>query len=219
MNTSMKLPFQQEYIADAICRAVNLPGFVEPAWSEREHPTLRILLTPSFHPEVCITISRAGNSCSISVMVLGGRFWVVGPTAGLKSSREQISASTETYEGWLNLFKKACAQAAVKGRVVCIDGMSMECCLVSRQDNQRFKTCVDPRDHAFLKAILEVAWANCKDPKVRNGLSDAAYYLDLKFPHQEIPPDLPTSQIAILGTPEARKEYFELLQKVKGTKQ
>src|SRR6185312_5642007 len=99
----MKLSFE-EYTADAICRAMNLPCFIEPAWREREHSTLRVVLKPSLHPEVCITISRTENSASISIVTLAEQFWAKGSAAEIKNSREEISISTETFESWLKLF-------------------------------------------------------------------------------------------------------------------
>jgi hypothetical protein len=209
----------EEYTADAICHAVNLSGFVEPAWAEREHPTLRIVLTPSFHPEVCITISRAESGASISVIVLAERFWIIGPAAGIVTNREETSVQMNTFEEWLKLFNTARTYVEEGRKCLCIDGMSLECCLISRVCSQRFKAHVyQLQDGVLLAGVLDFAWRNCKNPRVRNGLSDAACYLGLKFPIQEIPPDPPTSRIAVLGTPEARKEYFEMLQQVIETK-
>src|SRR6185312_60388 len=112
----MKLSFE-EYTADAICRAMNLPGFIEPGWTEREHPTLRVVLKPSFHPEVCLTISRTDNGASISVIALAEQFWAKGAAAEIRSSREEISISPETFEGWLKLFNKTYVPAEESGKV------------------------------------------------------------------------------------------------------
>jgi hypothetical protein len=207
-------PSFEEYTADAICRAVNLPGFIEPAWPEREHPTLRIVLMPSFHPEVCITISCGDKGASVSVIVLAERFWAVGPAAGQVTGREEIPMSTETFVGWLKLFETASALVETKG--ISLDGMTLEWCLVSRHHDQRVKAHVNElRDRSFVAGILDMAWINCKDPRVRNGLSDAASYIGLKFPRQEVAPDPLASRIAVLGSPEARKEYFEILERAK----
>jgi hypothetical protein len=215
-------PMQQrveEYTADAICRAVNLSGFMEPAWLELEDPTLRFVFTPSFHPEVCITISVTDRGALLSAIVFAERFWAIGPSAGLIVSREEISVSAEDFASWLKLFSTAKAFLETRRDGVFLDGMSAECCMVSRHFSHRFKTHVySLPDQSFFGGILDVAWKNCKNPKVRNGLSDVASYLGLHFRREEVPDDPPISQIAVLGTPEARKEYFEMLQEVKGKK-
>jgi hypothetical protein len=211
----MKLSFE-EYTADAICRAMNLPGFIEPAWREREHPTLRIVLKPSFHPEVCLTISRDDRSALISVIALAESFWTQGSSVEIKSSREEFPISTETFGGWLKLFGGTFVPVAGSEKVAYADGMSLECGLVSRHVDQQFKSHVSQLpDQSFLGGILDMAWISCKDPAVRDGLSDAASYLGLNFPRQGVPPVPPSSRIAVLGDPEARKEYFEILQRAK----
>jgi len=208
----------EDYNADAICRAMNLSRFVDPDWRECEFPTLRILLTPSFHPEACITISRQEDRVFVSVDVFTKLFRGKDFAAG-RRGHERISVSAEKYEEWLSLFKTACVSAATSERFVYLDGMGFESCLVSRVGEQRLKAhASQPANTAFLSGILELVWSNCNDSRVRNVLADAASYVGLKFPRQVDPPLLPTCRIAVLGTPEARKEYFEVLQKVKGKK-
>jgi len=209
----------QDYTADAICRAMNLSGFIDPAWAGGEYPTLRMVLTPSFDPEVCVTISSQNDHALISIVVLAEQFWAKFPAAVIASSREEISVSAEKFGEWLKLFETASGSIEENGRSVTIDGMISECCLVSRRGVRQFKTQgSQPAVKPFLAEILGVTWNNCSRPRVRNGLSAAACYLDLKFPIQEVPEEPPTSLIAILGTPEGRKEFFAMLEQVKKAK-
>jgi hypothetical protein len=47
----------EDYSPDAICLAMGLPGFREDAALRRSGPVLRFVLRPSFHPEVCVTLT------------------------------------------------------------------------------------------------------------------------------------------------------------------
>jgi hypothetical protein len=42
-----------------------------------------------------------------------------------------------------------------------------------------------------------------------------AICLGLKYPLQEVPPEKPITRLAVLGTPEERSLYFEMLQQAK----
>jgi len=57
----------EDYTADAICQSMGL-RFIEHSWAQAETPTLRVVLTPSFHPELCITLSRTADAVRLSVV-------------------------------------------------------------------------------------------------------------------------------------------------------
>ncbi|KYF77512.1 hypothetical protein BE20_56615 [Sorangium cellulosum] len=55
----------EQYTADAICNAMGLPAFIERGLPL---PALRLLLMPSFDPEVCITLTGAAGDERLSVV-------------------------------------------------------------------------------------------------------------------------------------------------------
>ena len=80
----------EHYTADAICQAMGLPGFVEESWTQCDGPTLRLLLKPSFHPELCLTLFREKESTRLSVVALAERFWTqVAAAHGVRTPVEE----------------------------------------------------------------------------------------------------------------------------------
>ncbi len=63
---------------------MGLGAFVEDAWRPGPHTWLRIVLTPSFHPESCVTITDEPGQPALSVVTLVESFWY----RGAPSSRE-----------------------------------------------------------------------------------------------------------------------------------
>lgn len=80
----------EEYTPDAICRAMGLPAFADdPALSEGDE-ALRLLITPAFTPEICITIAFTGDQGGADVRVFSKMFWHM-PTA---ADRPEVSVET-----------------------------------------------------------------------------------------------------------------------------
>jgi len=46
-------------------------------------------------------------------------------------------------------------------------------------------------------------------------LSQAASYLGIKYPLQELAPSKPITRLAVLGTPEEKNDCFEMLRQAK----
>lgn len=64
-----------EYTPDAICRAMGLPAFANDPAMSRGEQVLRLLLTPSFDPEICVTLSFSGDDAAAEVRAFGESFW------------------------------------------------------------------------------------------------------------------------------------------------
>ena len=124
-----------EYTADAICRAMNLPGFIDPSWAKAQGSTLRVVLKPSFHPELCLSACDTPDGTFISVVALTEQFWAKGPGVCLLSNREEILLPLEVLGTLVELFEKA---VDLNPSGVYIDGMGLESCLVSREGTQQF---------------------------------------------------------------------------------
>jgi len=69
----------------------------------------------------------------------------------------------------------------------------------------------------FLTRSIDLACNACRQPHVRNALSNAALYLNVKYPLQETTHLQATTRLLILGTPAARSDYFDMIRQ-NGTK-
>jgi hypothetical protein len=207
----------EDYTADAICRTMSLPAFIETHWTGSDVPTLRVVLTPSFHPELCMTFSRNDDSASLSVIALAERFWAQRSEVYLPRDREEVHLPLGTFEDAVTLFQLAHSAFDPDRRYVCCDGMGSESCLVSRAVTQRLHAHVSEQaDTGRLVArLIDLAWTGCHLPRVRNALAKVARYLSVEYPLQDVPPAPRVTRLAVLGTAQERHEYFEMLRRHK----
>lgn len=207
----------EDYTADAICRAMSLPCFVENPWTQSDSPTLRVVLTPSFHPELCITFSRSVDSTSLSVVALAVQYWSQHAELYLPSHCDEAHPSLNAFDETVALFRAAHAAFDPDRRYVCIDGMGLETCLVSRAGTQRLSTHVSEQTDTgrLVVRLIDLAWNGCRHPQVRNVLAQAARYLGVEYPLQDVPPAPRVTRLAVLGTAEERHDYLEMLRRRK----
>ncbi|MGL4422165.1 MAG: hypothetical protein ACRCZF_15965, partial [Gemmataceae bacterium] len=103
------------YTADAICRSMGLDGF-EPAST----PCIRVLLKPSFHPEVCITLGDATDApgALLSVVALTERLWPQLIPRRLFDLREDVCLPPEMFAVAAARFAAAFADRNLQGHRV-----------------------------------------------------------------------------------------------------
>jgi len=210
----------EDYTADAICRAMGLDGFIEPAWEQAENPTLRVVLTPSFHPELCITFTSTGDTAILSVVALAEQFWAQKSMVYLPTNQEQCAFSPEIFQEVQGLLREAHTAFNPERRYVCCDGMGSESCLVSRSETKRLCAHISQLEQAdrFLRRLLDLAWESCHDPRVQNALAHGAWYLGIECPMREVPDREPVTRLAVLGTPQERQDLFDSLKSRKKDK-
>jgi hypothetical protein len=198
-----------QYTNDAICRSMGAPGFVEPGWSP---PTLRLLLKPSFHPEVCVTVT--GSDGGLSVVALAESFWRQAVPCELPTFRERLFLAAPVVGRWFSDFSVAlAADRDPEGRLVCLDGMGVACCPldpsgVEQLDCHPYRPAVS----RFASSVILAAWQSCGDAGVRNALAACSEYVRLKLPREPeiVPPKL--FRIGVLGTPDNRADFLKQLQ-------
>jgi len=207
----------EDYTADAICRAMGLSGFVEQPWTQAENQTLRVVLTPSFHPELCLTFSQSSDSTPLSIAVLLDQLWARPSVVCLPHECEEIDMPSVVFDEVLALFATARASYDPQRRYVYCDGMGSESCLSSRGGTQRLDAHVssDAAVGKLVTRLIGLAWNSCRRARVRNALAQAARYLEIEYPLQDVPPQPPITRLAILGPPEEKRDCFEMLQRVK----
>jgi len=199
-----------QYTADAICRSMGLDAF-EPAGS----PCVRVLLKPSFHPEVCVTVAGATEAgrARLSVVALSEMLWRQPFPRRLPELREEVGVPAELFTEAVAGFTAAFADRERDGRRVCLDGMGVECCRLAAGVAERFAEHVSrPAVSEFVRQLVWWSWVACRVPGVRNALAGCARYLGAEYPRQSDPERPPAGGLLVLGTPEARAGYFEALR-------
>lgn len=207
-GSSMRL---EQYTADAICRSMGLDAF-EPTGPS---PAVRVLLKPSFHPEVCLTLTPDADPtrACLSVVALTESFWRQQAPRRLPELREEIAVPADVYSEAVTGLASALADRDRGDRMICVDGMGIECCHVSTDGIERFAEHVYRSTlSTFLDRLIWVAWTACRVTGVRNALADCAWYLGKDYPRESDPERPPVRRVLILGEPDARAEYFELLR-------
>ena len=202
----------KQYTPDAICRSMGMPGFVEPGWSP---PTLRILLMPSFDPEVCLTLT-GGVDARLSVVALAEMLWRQPVPRSLPTWSEQVTVPMSVVSELTTDFDAALiAERDAKGHMVCADGMPVACLLKSEDLEEFACNPYRPPVTRFVSSFIRAAWQSCRDAGVRNSLAVCGRYVGLALPvDTQLPaPDL--ARIMVLGTPEERANYFGQLQERK----
>ena len=153
----------------------------------------------------------------ISIVALTEQFWAQKGDVYLTSAREQVQVSTSVFEELSGLFQKAHNAPEPDGRNTFCDGMLSDSCLVSRAATLRLSVHVSAHqaNAALIARLIDLAWHTGKLTRVRNALAQAALYLEIKYPLQELPSEGPVSRLAILGTAEEKRDYLDMLKRQK----
>ncbi len=149
----------QHYTSDAICQAMQLGAFVDPSWAGASSSVLRVVLTPSFHPEVCLTMVERPDSVLLSVVALNEQLWSHPAEVFRATSREEAKLSGDVFSELARRFETAVNSAGPVRRYVCIDGMGSETCLMVAGSGKQLRAHVSSPDlNQFVSRWLEVAW-------------------------------------------------------------
>lgn len=197
------------YTPDAICQSMGLPGFIEKKWPA---PTLRLLLKPSFHPEVCLTLSQSAKT-RLSVIAFEQSLWKQPAPCALATWREENSVADETFARLVTAFHAGwAAEKHLEGRMVCLDGMPICACLSHANDSLQLDTHpYRPEVRGFVSSFIALAAECCRYSRVRNALADCGDYVGLKLQRSSLPPSQPLYRIAVLGDSEERADYLRQL--------
>lgn len=199
-----------EYTADRICNAMGLPAFVDRGLPL---PVLRLLLMPSFEPEVCITLTGPAENACLSVAALTESLWQQPAPCRLSAWNERIEVpASAVAEIYANFAVALAADREATGRMVTLDGMPVEGCRLTSAGVERI-AChpYRPEVSAFVSKLIRLAWESCSGAGVRNGLAACAGYVGANFPMEALPLPEQRSRVLILGTPDNRAELLEQL--------
>lgn len=196
-----------QYTPDAICRAMGRPAFVERGWSP---VTLRLLLEPSFDPEVCVTLTGQAEAARLSVVALATMLSRQSAPCVLAAWRDEVAIPAPVFAQAVEGFVAALvADREREGRMVCLDGMPVAACLLIDSGLEQFACSpYRPEVSGFVSSLVRLAWVSCQVAGVRDALAACGRYVGLNLPREPVPPTPELFRVAILGTPDARAEFF-----------
>lgn len=196
-----------QYTPDVICRAMGLPAFVE---RDLSPVAIRLLLMPSFDPEVCVTFTCLAGDARLSVVALAEMLWRQSAPRALPAWREQVAVPAPLLaQAVVNFVGALTEDRLPKGRMVCLDGMPIAASLLSSAGLEQFACSpYRPAVSAFVSSLIRVAWESCIGAGVRNALAACSRYVGLDFPREPVPLAPELFRVAVLGTPEGRAEFF-----------
>ena len=202
------------YTTEAICASMGLPSFEKDPACTRATQALRLLLKPSFHPEICLTFAD-GN---VSVISARAMIWHQFEPAPVLTDRAEGIVPAEVFERLFAPMASVAKSGAVRG--IMIDGMPTELSLF-RDGAVTLRTGGNVGKQGeystLVRLAISTAWDCISNPFCRNSLSDAAEYVGQKLPREFEPARRPTIGTMVLGPEQDRAELLEALRRSQGS--
>ena len=203
----------QDYTPDVISRSLGLSQF-QTTWTKglpREE--LKILLCPSFHPELCLIFTAAESKTNVRVVCATSRIWTLQKPGPVLAAIDEGNFSEPTLAEMELAFRQALAQWGNRG--LTIDGMSVHIAwrhvtarLVVEGANPSSRDALGKFVSTAIKRTFDaITLSPCRD-----GLALAAGYVGLDLPLSE--PTTPKTQVATFGTNEERAQLLAAMSKI-----
>ena len=199
------------YTAEAICKCMGIPSFENDPACTCAIEAIRLLLKPSFHPEICLTFAD-------------GKVSMISAQSIIWRQLEPFPIFTDRDEGtipdtmWNHLLSSMIASVSRLGAVpsAMIDGMPSELLhfmngdlMLKVEGNASWKGGFSD----FVALAITTAWEFASNPYIRNSLAEVAGYVGKSLPHEPEPPRKPIFKIMVLGSKNDREQLLEALQK------
>jgi hypothetical protein len=206
----------EDYNADSICRSLGLSSFIDSRWSGEKSSALRIVLKPSFDPEVVFTLTTDNRWGLMSVVAAKNRIWASKLSSSIKIFEDSFSIKESDFLQFVRAFDEALMESKIPNKRVTLDGMAIEACSLIDSRIEKFGDHVSTNGAVFefVVRLIKYAWEACGHPEVKNAVLSVAGYVNLSFPKIEVPatPSKPRVNILVLGTPEGRSSHFNQME-------
>jgi len=206
-----------DYTAHHICQSMGLAGFAVDPVLQSADEALRLLLKPSFDPEICITITSDGLHVEARVVAARWMIWRQFEMAPMMTYRDQCELPMACFQEWVksSIGPGKSADAAGIG----IDGMQVESILMKNGELVA-QTGHDIEKPYFSRKltgqIIQTVWAALRDVNCKNALALAARYEQVSLPSLPAPAPKMPMQTAIIGTEEDRIELLKAMKRQLG---
>lgn len=208
------------YTSENICRALGLGGFANDWQLAEADECIRVLLKPSFHREVCISMLRKAGAVSVSVVAAVSQIWLQDwPVPQLTKAEQGAGALSELEFIRLSSLLNKSAEPKLSPRFVVIDGMPAHTVLrADREGKLNLDQNVggDASYRSFVAEVIEQAYGAVDSPSIRNALADAGSYAGLRIPVVELTPAKEFVRTLVLGNQEETAQLLEALRKKHG---
>lgn len=200
----------EQYTDDAVCFAMGLGRFVPPAAED----IVRLVCRPSFHPEVCVTLTPN----EIVVVALQSSLQREPSPSRMLELSERATLSGDELERICTAFDRALAESSrPPRRVVICDGMAVSAVRVRADKVERFSGhVVNEAEGQLVSAALALALSKTSSLPLRNRIAWCGRYVssgdDRSWPIEPEPrlPQPLISRLLVLGAPEEREELHAM---------
>lgn len=199
-----------EYTAEAICKCMGIPSFeADPACTNATE-AIRLLLKPSFHPEVCLTFVNG----KVSVVCARFMIWRQFEPSPMVTDRAEGAVPAAAFTELRSSMVPVSRPGAVPG--IIIDGMPSEL-LHFQQGSVVLRVGGNAGGKgdfsAFVTLAIVAAWEHISSSYCRNALAAAAEYVGKSLPREQESPRKPTIETMVLGPKEDREQLLQALRK------
>jgi hypothetical protein len=174
------------YTPHILCQALGLPGFL-PAPSNTDPPfTLRLLLKPSWSPELCLTWRQSPSHIHLETRAFNTQYWphALNPDAPQPASFA-IDQSTLPPKRWLqSLSQLQLGLKTIQREITSqtnhfLDGMSIDLVLCTGLDQTHLHihASTPTQGLAFLPTLLTHAKSSITNPACKSALSSTFVHL------------------------------------------
>lgn len=205
------------YTSENICRALGLGGFANDWQLAESDECIRVLLKPSFHREVCISVLSKGEKVSVVVIAALFQIWLQDwPIPRLTKVEQDAGILSGLQFSRLTSLLKSAAEPKQQAGFFVIDGMPAH--TVLRADREG-KLSIDKNVgseasyKSFIAEVITQAHGAIDSPGIRNALADAGNYVGLRIPCEVTPPAKDTIRTFVFGEPEQTSQLLEALRK------
>ncbi len=178
---------------------------------------IRVLLKPSFHREVCISLLSKEGKVSVVVIAALSQIWLQDwPLPQMTKVEVDAAIVSELQFDRLVSLLNSAAEPKQQAGFFVIDGMPAHTVLrADREGKLSIDKNVgsDASYKAFIAEVITQAHGAICSPGIRNALADAGRYAGLRIPAEVIPPAKDTIRTLVLGEPEQTAQLLELLRK------
>lgn len=201
----------KDYNEDTICFAMGLLRYVPSEAGD----ALRVVFMPSFHPEVCVTVTRE----RLVAAALQHSLWGGGQIGRMPEMSEATEVSGDEVDRLDAAFDAAFEESKRPPRWVTVcDGMAVSAVRVRGERQDRYAGhALHPGETLFSKAVLSLALSKVRSARLRNRLSWCGGYLHPRDPETfPVEPEAEMSRprlshMLVLGAPEDREDFHALV--------
>lgn len=205
----------EDYTPDTICRALGLPGFWEDRRDGDRGLWIRLLLMPSFDPEVCVTMFTNDTGATADVRTFSKQFWrQPSPLhcpplykAIIDPGQSAVEAAVRSVNQNLADMRRESRKGAV------LDGMPVEMCWKGPAGAGDFQANVWSlhTSRHVLATIFQDLHGRLRPGYCRNAIAAAARYVELELQTDPVAEPAAGRTVLVLGNESARREVIERL--------